>query len=79
MVDEQAPDIGAMVEGLYSRLMSEGGPQEDWQMLIRSLMVSDDIIRANAVLEAAKAAYADDPAAIAAFQSVFDDGGLTGE
>jgi len=76
LAQPETPDIGAMVEGLYSRLMTEGGTPDDWAMLIRSLMVSDDIQRALAVLTAAKAAYADDAAVVARFQQVFDDAGL---
>ncbi|MEO8531662.1 MAG: hypothetical protein ABI459_10590, partial [Deltaproteobacteria bacterium] len=72
----EAPNIPAMVEGLYARLMSDGGAKEEWAMLIRSLMVQDDITRALQVHDAAKTAYADDAEALALFQKAFDEGGL---
>jgi cytochrome c-type biogenesis protein CcmH len=52
--------IRGMVEGLASRLASEGGPASDWARLITSLGVLGDTERAGAILAEARAVFEGD-------------------
>lgn len=65
-----AEDRQAMIEGmvgkLEGRLLSEGGPLEDWLKLINALGVLAQPDRGRAALAAAETALAADPAALAA-------------
>jgi cytochrome c-type biogenesis protein CcmH len=76
--DVEAPDIGAMITSLKTRLAEQGGEPGEWAMLIRSLMISGDFEGSLAALEQATNAYADDPEAQALFQKTFDDAGVIG-
>lgn len=64
-----AEDRQAMIEGmvgqLETRLMSEGGPEEEWLKLFNALSVLGQPDRMAAALTAAEAAFAGDDAALA--------------
>ena len=55
--------IEGMVDQLETRLLSEGGPEEEWAKLFNALSVLGQPARATAALKAAEAAFAADPAA----------------
>ncbi|MFS4438684.1 tetratricopeptide repeat protein [Paracoccaceae bacterium GXU_MW_L88] len=68
--EDMAPEdrdafIRSMVEGLESRLATEGGSPEDWARLIRSLGVLGETDRARAIAEEAETRFADAPDALA--------------
>ncbi|HQZ12760.1 MAG TPA: c-type cytochrome biogenesis protein CcmI [Devosia sp.] len=67
--------IGAMVEGLSSRLMSGGGSIAEWTQLVRSRLVLGDTERAQSAYDAARAAYPD-PAARTELDVLAADHGL---
>src|SRR5690606_20142122 len=52
-------DIAAMVEGLDARLAAEGGTIAEWTQLVRSRLVLGQLEEAQAVYDAARAAYPD--------------------
>jgi cytochrome c-type biogenesis protein CcmH len=54
-----ADDIAAMVEGLSTRLASEGGSIAEWTQLVRSRLVLGQVAEAQAAYDAARAAYPD--------------------
>lgn len=62
--DRQAM-IAGMVDSLESRLLSEGGPEEEWVKLFNALRVLNQPDRVTPVLTAAETAFAKDPAALA--------------
>lgn len=65
MTDEERRSmIEGMVGNLESRLMSEGGPEEEWLKLFNALKVLDQPERVKAALAAAEPAFAADPAAL---------------
>lgn len=55
--------IGGMVEGLSSRLATEGGPPEDWARLITSLAIMGNPDQALAIFNNAMEVFGDDPGA----------------
>ncbi len=63
-----AEDRQAMIEGMVAqlegRLMSDGGPEEEWQKLFNALSVLGQPERVAAALKAAETAFAADPAAL---------------
>ena len=63
-----AEDRQAMIEGmvgqLETRLMAEGGPEEEWLKLFNALSVLGQPERVAAALKAAETAFAADPAAL---------------
>jgi cytochrome c-type biogenesis protein CcmH len=61
-----APDIGAMVEGLAARLEANPGDLEGWRRLIRSYAVLGDREKAKAALGKARAHFKSDARAITA-------------
>lgn len=67
--DRQAM-IETMVAGLEGRLLSEGGPLEDWVKLLNALKVLGAADRQKAVYDAARAAFAADPAALKTLNEV---------
>ena len=66
---ERQEMIKGMVGQLESRLMSDGGPVEDWVKLITSLGVLDDKERATAALSTARKAFAGQDAALAQIEA----------
>ena len=79
---DMAPaDRQAMIEGmvaqLQNRLNTTGGPVEDWVKLINALKVVGDETRAAAAVDAAKTAFAGNPAALAAIFDAAAQAGLT--
>src|SRR5690606_14471557 len=52
-----AAQIGNMVEGLSSRLLSTGGSIEEWTRLVRSRLVLGQTDLAQQAYDAARAAY----------------------
>ena len=58
--------IQTMVEGLETRLMTQGGSLEDWLKLINALDVLNAPARKAAAQKAAQQAFAQDPAALRA-------------
>jgi len=67
--EARAAMIGAMVEGLASRLASGGGPAEDWAQLIRALGVLGQQARARAIQAEARQVFAADPAGLALIEA----------
>lgn len=61
---ERQEMIAGMVGQLESRLLAEGGPEEEWMKLINALLVLGAADRIAAALGAAEAAFAADPAAL---------------
>lgn len=66
---ERQSMVQGMVASLASRLAEEGGSIEEWQQLVRSYSVLGDQQAAAAALEAARQAFAGDPAALARLES----------
>lgn len=66
--DRQAM-IAGMVDQLEARLLSEGGPVDEWLKLINAMAVLNQPDRGKAVLAAAQAALAGDTAALQAVQN----------
>jgi cytochrome c-type biogenesis protein CcmH len=65
MTDEERRSmIEGMVGNLESRLLSEGGPEEEWLKLFNALKVLDQPARVKAALAVAETAFAADPAAL---------------
>jgi cytochrome c-type biogenesis protein CcmH len=56
--------IQTMVTGLEARLLSDGGTLDEWQRLITALGVMNDPDRQMQARDAARKAYANDPAAL---------------
>ena len=77
-----AEDRSAMIEGMIAqldqRLADEGGSPEEWVRLIRSYMVLQKAEEARGALERARAAKADDPAALAQINAAAGTLGLDG-
>ncbi len=65
---ERAEFIGTMVEGLQTRLATEGGKAEDWARLVRSLRVLGREEEANAISNEAQQIFPNNPA----FESFFE-------
>lgn len=63
-VAERMEMIGAMVDGLSTRLATEGGPPSDWARLITSLGVLGQPTQARAVFDNAMEAFDGDPGAL---------------
>ncbi len=61
--------VQGMVASLALRLAEEGGTLEEWQRLIRSYNVLGDQQAAQAAMEAARRAFAGDPASLARLES----------
>jgi len=79
--DDMAPaERQAMIEGmvaqLQNRLDTTGGPVEDWVKLINALKVLGDKTRAAAAVDAAKTAFADNPADLAAINTAAAQAGV---
>ena len=75
------PGAQAMIEGmvaqLQNRLDTTGGSVEEWVKLINALRVLGDKTRATAAVDAAKIAFAGNPAALAAIANAATHAGLT--
>lgn len=61
---ERQEMIQTMVTGLEARLLSDGGTLDEWQRLITALGVLNDPDRQMQARDAARKAYANDPAAL---------------
>ena len=70
--------IRGMVAGLAERLSAEGGPPADWARLITSYAVLGEADKARKVLDDARAAHGDDPAALAVIGEAAKRAGLDG-
>jgi cytochrome c-type biogenesis protein CcmH len=57
--DDRQAMIQGMVEGLATRLATEGGPPEDWARLIAALGVLGQTERARAILSEARTVFPD--------------------
>ena len=66
---ERQSMVQGMVASLATRLAEEGGSIEEWQQLIRSYSVLGDQQAAAAALDAARQAFAGNPAALARLES----------
>lgn len=64
-----APDIGAMVSGLATRLQQNPNDPAGWQRLIRAYAVLGDKVKAQAALAEARKASAKDAAVLAALSA----------
>lgn len=73
---DRAAMIGGMVDGLMSRLASQGGPATDWAQLIRALVVMENPIRARAIWVEARLVFLDDPVGLNLIDAAARDGGL---
>lgn len=62
--EDRAAMVESMVEGLASRLATEGGPPEDWARLIGALGVLGQTDRAEAIAAEARVVFADDVEAV---------------
>ncbi len=62
--ESQQQAIRTMVEGLASRLASNGGTAEEWARLVKALYVLQERDRAQAILSEARQTFAGDPAAL---------------
>ena len=75
------PGAQAMIEGmvaqLQNRLDTTGGSVEEWVKLINALRVLGDKTRATAAVDAAKIAFAGNPAALAAIANAATQARLT--
>ena len=69
--------IKGMVAQLETRLTEAGGPLEDWLKLINAVAVLGEPDRARAAVKAATAAFATDPAALAAIKDAATAAGIT--
>lgn len=67
---ERQEMIKTMVAGLEERLMSQGGTIDEWTRLITALGVLNDTARQTAARDAARAAFAEDPAALQSLDAV---------
>jgi hypothetical protein len=67
--EERQSMVQGMVASLATRLAEEGGSMEEWQQLIRSYSVLGDPKAAQAAMDAARKAFAGDPAALARLES----------
>ena len=67
-VEDRQAMIEGMVGQLEGRLMTEGGPTEEWLKLINAVSVLNQPERGKAAVAAALAALAADPAAVKALQ-----------
>ncbi len=70
-----AAEIDAMVDGLETRLLAEGGSIEEWTRLVRSRLVQGRAAAAQAAYDAARAAYPD-PAVRTELDGLAADNGL---
>lgn len=68
--------IQSMVDGLESRLNTEGGSVEEWERLVRSQIVLGARDAAGESLEKARKALVQDPAAVARLDALEKDLGL---
>lgn len=73
--DRQAM-IRTMVDGLEDRLVSQGGPVEEWAKLITSLGVLQETDRARAAYQAAQAAFQGRPGDLAGLKAAADQAGV---
>ena len=74
--EEQRSMISMMVTGLEARLLDGGGTGAEWARLITSLGVLGEKPRAEVALRAARAAMADDPAALTLVEAAAAQAGL---
>ena len=63
-VAERMEMIGAMVDGLSTRLATEGGPPQDWARLVTSLAVLGQPTQARAIFDEAMQVFEGDAGAI---------------
>ncbi|MCV2868334.1 c-type cytochrome biogenesis protein CcmI [Defluviimonas sp. WL0002] len=75
--EDRSAMIRTMVEGLETRLSSDGGTPAEWARLIGALGVLGEPERAQAAYEAARTANADDPAAMAEIDAAAERAGIS--
>ena len=68
--------IQGMVNGLASRLASEGGPPEDWAQLIRALGVLGETDRAAAIFEESTSVFAGSDRALGLLNAAAQEAGV---
>lgn len=76
--DDRQAMIKGMVDRLAGRLAEKGGTASEWARLINALGVLGDTDRAAKALADARAAHANDPAALAEIEAAAKRAGLTG-
>jgi len=74
--EDRAAMIGGMVDGLMSRLASQGGSAQDWGRLIQALTVMGNPTRARAIWVEARLVFLNDPAGLELIDQAARDGGL---
>jgi cytochrome c-type biogenesis protein CcmH len=79
--DMSPEDRQAMIEGMVAqlsdRLASEGGDVEDWERLIRSLVVLERLPEAQTIYDEAKARFEGRPAELSFLRMAAVEGGLS--
>jgi cytochrome c-type biogenesis protein CcmH len=75
--EERQAMIEGMVAQLADRLASDGGPVEDWERLIRSLVVLERLTEAQSIYDEAKATFEGRPAELSFLRLVAVETGLT--
>lgn len=79
--DMSPEDRQAMIEGMVAqlsdRLASEGGDVEDWERLIRSLVVLERLPEAQTIYDEAKAKFEGRPAELSFLRMAAVEGGLS--
>ncbi len=70
--------IAGMVQGLAERLEADGGSVEEWVRLIRAYSVMGNKEKAADAVTRAKAAYADDTAALGQINEIAEKAGIEG-
>lgn len=68
--------ISGMVEGLSTRLATEGGPPRDWARLITSLAIMGNAQQSRAVFDNAMQVYGDNPGAVDIIRKAGQDAGV---
>jgi cytochrome c-type biogenesis protein CcmH len=75
--DERQEMISNMVEGLASRLASEGGTSDEWARLIKALSVLGDSDRAKKIWAEALNIYSNSPADLRAINNIAKEIGIS--
>ncbi len=75
--EERRAMIEGMVAQLSDRLATEGGDIEDWEQLIRSLVVLERLPEAQAIYDEAKERFRGRPAELSFLRMAAVEGGLS--
>lgn len=77
--EERAAMIASMIEGLDARLSEQGGSPQEWARLTQARMRTEGRDAGMAAADRARAALADDPDALTAFERMAARMGLAGQ